>query len=88
VKKERSKRLRSLGEAKRRAFMADQIGRTVPVLVETTRDRSTGLLKGWSDTYVKVHLDGPDAWKGRVVEVEVAAHADGHLEGVGVGQGA
>ena len=88
VKKERSKRLRSLGEAKRRAFMADQIGRTVPVLVETTRDRSTGLLKGWSDTYVKVHLDGPDAWKGRVVAVEVTAHADGHLEGVGVGQGA
>jgi threonylcarbamoyladenosine tRNA methylthiotransferase MtaB len=85
VKKERSKRLRALGEAKREAFMASQVGRTVPVLIETTRERETGLLKGWSDTYVKVRLEGPDAWKGRIVPVDVTAQANGHLEGVGVG---
>ncbi|MFQ5893831.1 MAG: tRNA (N(6)-L-threonylcarbamoyladenosine(37)-C(2))-methylthiotransferase MtaB [Nitrospinota bacterium] len=88
VKKARSKRLRDLGEAKRRAFMAAQVGRTVPVLIETTRDRTTGRLKGWSDTYVKVHLEGPNAWMGRVMPVDVTAQVDGHLEGVGVGQGA
>jgi tRNA A37 methylthiotransferase MiaB len=82
VKKDRSKRLRALGESKRRAFMADQVGRTVPVLVETTRDREAGTLKGWSDTYVKVHLEGPDEWMGRVLPVSVKALSGGHLEGV------
>lgn len=81
VKKERSRRLRSLGEAKRKAFMADQVGCTVPVLVETTRDRRTGTLKGWSDTYVKVHLEGPDRWMGRVLPVSLKALAGDHLEG-------
>ncbi len=87
LKKERSRRLRALGESKREAFMASQVGRTVPVLIETTRERETGLLKGWSDTYVKVRLEGPDAWKGRIVPVDVTARANGHLEGVGVGPG-
>jgi threonylcarbamoyladenosine tRNA methylthiotransferase MtaB len=82
VKKDRSKRLRARGESKRRAFMADQVGRTVPVLVETTRDREAGTLKGWSDTYVKVHLEGPDEWMGRVLPVSVKALSGGHLEGV------
>ncbi len=81
VKKARSKRLRALSEAKRRAFMEKQVGRTIPVLVETTRDRDSGLLKGWSDTYVKVHLDGPDRWMGRVLPVSVTARAGDHLEG-------
>ena len=65
--------------------MASQVGRTVPVLIETTRERETGLLKGWSDTYVKVRLEGPDAWMGRIVPVDVTAQANGHLEGVGPG---
>lgn len=81
VKKARSKRLRALGEVKRMAFMENQVGRTVPVLVETTRDRDSGLLKGWSDTYVKVHLDGPDQWMGKVLPVSVTALAGDHLKG-------
>lgn len=81
VKKERSRRLRYLGAAKRRAFMEGQVGATLPVLVETTRDRETGLLKGWSDTYVKVHLEGPDGWMGRVVPVSVKSMAADHLVG-------
>ncbi len=80
-KKARSTRLRSLGGAKRRSFMVGQVGQTLPVLVETTRDRGSGLLKGWSDTYVKVHLEGPDQWMGRVLPVAVTSLARDHLEG-------
>lgn len=82
VKKERAARLRELGEAKRQAFMEAQLGKTLPVLIETTRERQTGCLKGWSDTYVKVHLEGPEEWMGQIVRVRALRLVDGHLEGV------
>ena len=33
----------------------------IHVLVESERDKSTQLLTGYTDTYIKVLLDGPDS---------------------------
>lgn len=47
------------------------VGKTAEVLVETKRDKHTGQLTGYTDTYFKVGFDGPDSYKGtlRIVTV-------------------
>ena len=45
------------------------IGRRQEVLVESQRDRSTGLLTGYTDRYVRVFTDGPDSLKNCLVSV-------------------
>ena len=71
VKKKRAAVLRALGEAKRRAFGAGFVGRTLQVLFEGRRDRETGLLTGLSDNYIRVLAEGPDAWMGGIHDVRV-----------------
>ena len=71
AKKERAAVLRALGEAKRSAFGARFVGRTLRVLFEGRRDRETGLLTGLSDNYIRVLAEGPDAWMGRILDVRV-----------------
>lgn len=69
--KERSEQMRKLGEDKKHAFLKKLKGRSLEVLVETTRDPSSGCLKGVSSNYVKVLLDGPDSLKNTLVAVPV-----------------
>ena len=56
IKRERSLELRRLGRQKNLAFKKGFLGKTVEVLVENTRDKETGLLKGITDNYIKVLL--------------------------------
>jgi len=58
----RARVLRRLGERKRREFAARGLGAEHDVLVETTRDRESGLLAGYSRSYARVLIDGPDSW--------------------------
>ena len=48
------------------------------MLVETTRDRASGRLVGYSRNYARVLLDGPDALANREVRVRArgARHGD------------
>ncbi len=48
------------------------VGRTIEALVESRRDRRTGLLCGYSERYVRAFFDGPDELQGRLVRVRVA----------------
>ena len=57
-----------LGEAYHRRF----VGRTVEVLVESRRDRRTGLLCGYSGRYVRAFFEGSDASMGQITPVRVA----------------
>ncbi|MBI5143855.1 MAG: tRNA (N(6)-L-threonylcarbamoyladenosine(37)-C(2))-methylthiotransferase MtaB [Candidatus Omnitrophica bacterium] len=41
------------------------------ILVETKRDRLTGLLTGYSDNYIKVLFDGPDSLMKEIVPVTI-----------------
>jgi threonylcarbamoyladenosine tRNA methylthiotransferase MtaB len=66
-------RAASLADHFRRQF----VGETLPVLVETTRDRS-GLLCGYTPRYLRVLFHGPDELRGRIVSVRATkASADG-----------
>jgi threonylcarbamoyladenosine tRNA methylthiotransferase MtaB len=69
----RARTLRRLGASQRRAFVERWLGRPQRVLLETARDRETGLLVGYSRHYVRVLIAGGDQWMNR--EVEVTAHA-------------
>jgi threonylcarbamoyladenosine tRNA methylthiotransferase MtaB len=69
VVKERCRRMRELGGAKRKAFYRRSLGQTFDVLVESERDGETGLLKGVSSNYLTVLLEGGDALKNCIVPV-------------------
>ena len=49
------------------------VGRSLPVLVEATRDRESGRLAGYSRNYVRVLVDGPNS----LVNRELAVHLTG-----------
>ena len=68
--------MRTLGNGKRIKFYHRFIGQTLPVLIETKRDRSTGLLKGISSNYLPVLVDGGNDLKNKIIDVEIqkAAH--------------
>jgi len=47
------------------------LDRTLNVLVESKRDRRTGLLTGYSDNYIKVMFEGPDSLARQIVPVKI-----------------
>jgi threonylcarbamoyladenosine tRNA methylthiotransferase MtaB len=69
--KNRCKRMRTLGNEKRSKFYRRFIGRTLPILLETKRDRSTGFLKGISSNYLPVLVDGGNDLTNQFIDVEI-----------------
>ena len=49
-----------LGNEKKRIFYEASMGKIVEVLIESKRDKATGLLKGITSNYVPVHVVGKD----------------------------
>jgi threonylcarbamoyladenosine tRNA methylthiotransferase MtaB len=84
--KERCRKMRALGAAKRAAFYRRFLGRTVSVLVEETRDRQTGRRKGVSGNYLNVLVKGGgEESANRIVPVRIEA-LDGRERAVGTVQ--
>ncbi len=82
VVKKRCERMRQLGEEKRQTFYSRYVGKKVTVLVEETRDRVDGRLKGLSDNYIPVRFDGPDDLYNTFQQVDVTCiTSDGLPEG-------
>jgi threonylcarbamoyladenosine tRNA methylthiotransferase MtaB len=73
AKKERSQRLRQLGQAKKKAFAARFLGREVAILLEGKRDKTRQLLSGLTENYIRVHVDAPKAFVNRLVPVRLVA---------------
>ncbi len=69
--KDRCEQMRKLGHATRMSFYRGFVGKTMPVLIETKRDRATGLLKGISSNYLPVLIDGRDEIKNKIVDVTI-----------------
>jgi threonylcarbamoyladenosine tRNA methylthiotransferase MtaB len=83
VVKKRCARMRRLGAKKRQEFYARHVGKAVTVLVEATRDRISGCLKGFSDNYIPVLFDGSDDLANTFQPVEIKdISADGVPAGV------
>jgi threonylcarbamoyladenosine tRNA methylthiotransferase MtaB len=80
VIKERTAVIRRIGREKKRVFMARHIGSTCEILVETRRDRASGLLKGIAANYLTVLLEGDDRLMNRCIAVEIqSVHSEGRL---------
>jgi threonylcarbamoyladenosine tRNA methylthiotransferase MtaB len=77
---ERARRLRDTCERKRGEFARRFDGSPAEVLVETTRDRQTGELRGYTRNYLRAHLHGPDAWRGALIPVRLRVDARARVE--------
>ena len=80
VKEERLARLQALLDAQQRAFNANLVGRTVPVLFEKI-GRHAGQIVGRSPYLQAVHCQADAALIGRIVPVAIASAARGSLAG-------
>jgi len=78
---ERCERMRRLGQTKRRAFYSRFVGSTVEVLVESRRDRKSGMLKGVTHNYLPVLFAGDDACMGGMRQVVIESLTDTGLQG-------
>lgn len=67
VKDRRFKQLKGLTDKFALGFRLKFYDRKQSVLIENTRDKETGLLTGYTDTYIKVLIDGPDELMGRLI---------------------
>jgi threonylcarbamoyladenosine tRNA methylthiotransferase MtaB len=86
AKKERARLLRELGQRKREGFYSRFVGSNLAVLIEDTRDRKTGLIKGFSPNYIPVLVDGSDEWKNEEIEVTVTGVKEGRVYGTASGR--
>jgi threonylcarbamoyladenosine tRNA methylthiotransferase MtaB len=77
---ERARRLRAACERKRAEFARRFDGSAAEVLVETTRDRQTGELRGYTRNYLRAHLQGPDTWCGTLVPVRLRVGSQARVE--------
>ncbi len=82
VKKERVHVLRQLSEEMKSRFQEKHIGRTLQVLVESSRDKTTGMLKGFSRNYIPVVFEGSASLFGKEVAVKATDVMDGKARGV------
>jgi threonylcarbamoyladenosine tRNA methylthiotransferase MtaB len=72
VIKRRCKIVRELGLSKKKKFYSQMIEQRETVLVEETRDRYTGYLKGFSSNYIPVLLDGKNSLKNSLVQTRIS----------------
>jgi threonylcarbamoyladenosine tRNA methylthiotransferase MtaB len=73
--------LRELGEKKRILFYGAFLGRNLKVLVESKKDRKSGMLKGYSGNYIPVLVQAGDEHINREVEVRVTEVSGENVSG-------
>lgn len=77
----RARQVRTLGEQKKREFARRFLGQTLSVLCEHTRDKPSGLLKGYSRNYLRVLIEGGDECLNREVPVTLTRVSGGTARG-------
>ena len=68
--------LRELGRQKKVAFYSQMINKNLDILIENSRDKSSGRLKGLTSNYIKVLIDGPDQLKNTIQTVKIMKMVD------------
>ncbi|MFQ5835806.1 MAG: tRNA (N(6)-L-threonylcarbamoyladenosine(37)-C(2))-methylthiotransferase MtaB, partial [bacterium] len=81
VKKERSNRLRELGENLAQSFASHFLGDTLRVLVEERVDPKTGLFSGYSDNYIRVSFKGKKELENKLVIIRLISVNQGQIMG-------
>ena len=78
VRAERSKQLQILSINKRRAFYESCLGQVRTVLFETWNN---GILKGFTDNYIRVEVEGKRNLSGKTQRVSLRSIIDGVMQG-------
>jgi len=82
IKKERALLLRELSAKKRETFASRFLGRRLLVLVEKSKDKKTGLFKGFSENYIPVlSKNGNNSSVNNIVPVIADKYDNGMLYG-------
>ncbi|OGI18085.1 MAG: tRNA (N(6)-L-threonylcarbamoyladenosine(37)-C(2))-methylthiotransferase MtaB [Candidatus Melainabacteria bacterium RIFOXYA2_FULL_32_9] len=71
IKKIRNNMLTELAAGKNLEFRKSQLNQELEVLIELTRDKKTGLLKGRSDNYIPVLINGKDDLKNKLIKIVI-----------------
>lgn len=81
IKKKRNQIMKELGRSKSNIFRQDFLERTCRVLIENTRDKETGLLRGYTDNYIPVMINDEDRLMNRMVNVRITDVSDNAVMG-------
>jgi threonylcarbamoyladenosine tRNA methylthiotransferase MtaB len=81
IKKSRNTALTKLASKKNLDFRNSQIGKETEILIELTRDKKTGLLKGMTDNFISVLAEGDDTLKNSLVKVKITEVAEEFTKG-------
>ena len=76
VKKQRNTKLQQLVEAKKLDFRKKLTGHDFEIIVENTRDKKTGFLKGITDNFVSLLVDGGNEYKNKLIKVRINSLED------------
>jgi threonylcarbamoyladenosine tRNA methylthiotransferase MtaB len=87
VKKRRTRALKRMMRDKQQAFRERHVGRTVQVLLESSRRGRQTRLAGWTDNYLRVELGDGEA-EGGVEDVRIESLRGDHLFGERVSRSA
>jgi threonylcarbamoyladenosine tRNA methylthiotransferase MtaB len=71
IAKERFNQMNAAAHECARAFRQGFVGKTLKVLVESKRDKVSGMLTGYTDNYIDVLFSGPDSIMGRIVSITI-----------------
>lgn len=78
----RSEILHELGRKKWENYLDQFIGKTLQVLIEQKRDKTTNRLTGLSDNYIRVLLEGEDSLKNKIIPVSIIQREGNFLIGM------
>lgn len=81
IKKNRNTILNKLASEKNLEFRKTQIGRETEILVELSRDKKTGLLKGMTDNFISVLIEGDDSYMNNLVKISITEATQEHTLG-------
>jgi len=80
-REKRAKAIRSFAEECALSYAEKFLNRKLSVLTESTRDKKTGMLTGYADTYIKVLFKGEDSLMNEMVDVRIKKVLSGHALG-------
>ena len=81
IKKERNKILTQLAKEKGLKFKSKFLKKTATVLIESQRDKNNGKLKGHTDNYIPIILNGPDTLKNQLMPITLKRISENYIEG-------
>jgi len=81
IKKERNKILTQLIKEKGLEFRNKSLNTIATVLIENQRDKDNGKLKGHTDNYIPISLDGPDPLKNCLIPITLKNISGNFVEG-------